>query len=164
MGVLEFLPAPRRVLRMLAEKPADFAEEHGVRLHEVSQAVARHSLEFMRTFSLETPAHWFGHFAIEAETQQMVGVCSLKGPPVEGKVEIAYYTFPGFEGRGIGTAMAKFVLERARTLQDVRWIMAHTPPGHSAATRILEKLGMRFVCEEIEDGAPVWLWQTAAEN
>ena len=79
MGVLEFLPAPRRVLRMLAEKPADFAEEHGVRLHEVSRTVAQHSLEFVRSFSLETPAHWFGHFAIEGETQEMVGVCSLKG-------------------------------------------------------------------------------------
>ena len=164
MGVLEFLPATRRVLRLLAEKPADFAEEHGVHLHEVAQSVALGSLEYMRTFSLETPAHWFGHFAIEGETQQMVGVCSLKGPPVEGKVEMAYYTFPGFEGRGIGTAMAKFVLERARTLQDVRWITAHTLPEHNASTRILEKIGMRFVCEEMEDGATVWLWQIAAED
>src|SRR5262245_16391161 len=103
MGVLEFMPAPRRVLRHLASEPQDFAEEHGIRLHEVSQSVAQHSLEFMRTFSLETPAHWFGYFAIEGETQQMVGACSFKGPPDDGALEIAYFTFPGFEGRGIGT-------------------------------------------------------------
>ena len=75
-----------------------------------------------------------------------------------------HYTFPGFEGRGIGTAMAKFVLERARKLQDVRWITAHTLPEHNASTRILEKIGMRFVCEELEEGEPVWLWQIAAED
>ena len=119
MRVLEFLAAGRSVLRALASDPLDFAVENGVRVHEVAQAVALHSLEFMRTFSLETPAHWFGHFAIEGETQQMVGVCSLKGPPVGGVVEIAYYTFPGFEGRGIGTEMARFVLERARKLPGV---------------------------------------------
>jgi RimJ/RimL family protein N-acetyltransferase len=81
---------------------------------------------------------------------------------VEGKVEMAYFTFPGYEGRGIGTAMARFVLDRARLLPDVKWITAHTAPEHNASTRILEKIGMRFVCEETEDGVPVWLWQAAA--
>jgi ribosomal-protein-alanine N-acetyltransferase len=164
MGVLEFLPAPRRVLRQLAEKPADFAEEHGVRLHEVAQTVAQHSLAFMRTFSLETPPDWFGHFAIEAESQQMVGVCSLKGPPDGGTVEMAYFTFPGFEGRGIATAMARFVLERARVLPGVKVVMAHTAPELNASTRVLEKIGMQFVGEEEEDGAPVWRWEIPVES
>jgi hypothetical protein len=28
----------------------------------------------------------------------------------------------------------------------------------------LEKIGMRFVCEEMEDGVTVWLWQVAADG
>ena len=44
MGVLEFLPATRKVLRLLASEPADFAAQHGVRLHEVAQTVAQGSL------------------------------------------------------------------------------------------------------------------------
>jgi RimJ/RimL family protein N-acetyltransferase len=164
MGVLEFLPATRRVMKLLATEPADFAQQHGVRLHEVAQSVAQHSLAFMKTFPLETSPHWFGHLVIEGETQQMVGVCSLKGPPVEGAVEMAYFTFPGFEGRGIGTAMARFTLDRAITLQDVRRVTAHTAPEHNASTRILEKIGMRFVCEEMEDGAAVWLWQFTVDG
>ena len=114
MGVLEFMPAGRRVLRQLASEPEEFAEEHGVRLHEVAQTVAQHSLDFMRTFSLETPAEWFGYLVMEGESQQIVGICSFKGPPVDGALEIAYFTFPGFEGRGIGTEMARFLVERAR--------------------------------------------------
>jgi RimJ/RimL family protein N-acetyltransferase len=164
MGVLEFMPATRKVLRLLATEPADFAAQHGVRLHEVSQTVAQDSLAFMKTFPLETSPDWFGHLVIEGESQQMVGICSLKGPVVEGTVEMAYFTLPGFEGRGIGTAMARFTLDRAIVLQDVRRVIAHTAPEHNASTRILEKIGMRFVCEEMEDGIAVWLWQTAADG
>src|SRR3954447_6554958 len=164
MGILEFMPATRKVLRLLASEPADFAAQNGVRLHEVSQTVARDSLAFMKTFPLETSPDWFGHLVIEGESQQLVGICSLKGPQVEGAVEMAFFTFPGFEGRGIGTAMARFTLDRATTLQDVRRVTARTAPAHNASTRILEKIGMRFVCEEMEDGAAVWLWQIAVDG
>jgi RimJ/RimL family protein N-acetyltransferase len=164
MGILEFMPATRKVLRLLASEPADFAAQHGIRLHDVAQTVARDSLEYMKTFPLETSPEWFGHLVIEGESQQMVGICSLKGPVVEGTVEIAYYTFPGFEGRGIGTAMARFTLDRAILLQDVRRVIAHTLAEHNASARILEKIGMKFVCEEIEDGVAVWLWQAAAND
>jgi ribosomal-protein-alanine N-acetyltransferase len=164
MGVLEFIPATRRVLRSLAAEPEEFALEQGIHLHELSQSVAQASLDFMRTFSLETPSEWFGHFAIEGETQQMVGVCSLKGPPDGGTVEMAYFTFPGFEGRGIGTEMARFVVERARTLPKVKVVMAHTAPEHNASTRILEKIGMTFAGEDEEDGAIVWRWEIAVDE
>ena len=162
MGVLEFMPATRQVLRHLASDPEEFAARHRVRLHEVAQSVAQHSLAFMKTFPLETAPEWFGHLAVEGASQQLAGICSLKGPPVEGAVEMAYFTFPGFEGRGIGTAMAQFVVDRARLLPDVRWIAARTAPEHNSSNRILEKIGLRFVCEELEDGVPVWLWRMEA--
>jgi RimJ/RimL family protein N-acetyltransferase len=47
-------------------------------------------------------------------------------------------------------------------LQDVRRVIAHTLAEHNASTRILEKIGMRFVCEEMEDEVAVWLWEIAA--
>ena len=109
MGVLEFMPATRKVLRLLASEPAEFAEKYGVHLHEVAQTVAQHSLAFMKTFPLETSPDWFGHFAIEGESQRLIGICSLKGPPVDGMVEMAFYTFPGFEGLGVATEMARFL-------------------------------------------------------
>lgn len=159
MGTLEFIPAERKVLRKLAQDPEEFAAEYDVRLHELSQAVGEQSLAFMKTFPYETPAEWFGYLVVEGETRQMVGVCSLKGPPVEGAVEIVYFTFPGFEGRGIGTEMARFLAERAVTQQDVTRVTAHTAAERNASTRILEKIGMRRVGEEEEDGMPVWVWE-----
>jgi RimJ/RimL family protein N-acetyltransferase len=159
MRLLEFIPATRKVLRLLASDPAEFAEEYGVVLHEVAQSAARAGLEFVRRFPYETPPEWFGYFAVEGETQRMVGVCSFKGPAVEGAVEIAYYTFPGFEGQGIGTEMARFLLGRARELPDVAMVIAHTLPERNASVRILEKVGMRFSGEAEDNGAPVWRWE-----
>jgi RimJ/RimL family protein N-acetyltransferase len=144
MRLLEFVPATRKVLRLLASEPEDFAAQYDIHLHEVAQAVAQHSLAFMKTYPYETSPDWFGYLVVEGETRQLVGTCSLKGPPVEGTVEIAYYTFPGFEGRGIGTEMARFLVGRAGTLPDVTSVIAHTAAEGNASTRILEKIGMRF--------------------
>ena len=159
MRVLEFIPATRKVLRQLSTDPEEFAAEHGVMLHEVAQSVAQHSLEFMRTFPYETPPEWFGYFAVESETQRMAGGCSFKGPAVEGAVEIAYYTFPGFEGQGIATAMAAFLIERARLRPDVTRVIAHTLRESNASARVLEKAGMRFAGEAVDDGTPAWRWE-----
>src|ERR1035441_550372 len=134
MGVLEFMPADRKVLRLLSTEPEEFAAKYDVRLHEVAQAVAQHSLAFLKTFPYETPPEWFGYLVVEGETRQLVGTCSLKGPPVEGVVEIAYFTFPGREGRGIGTEMARFLVERAQTLRDVTAVIAHTAAEPNAST------------------------------
>jgi RimJ/RimL family protein N-acetyltransferase len=161
MRLLEFIPATRKVLRLLASEPEEFAAAYDVRLHEVAQAVAQHSLAFMKGFPRETSPDWFGYLVVEDETRQLAGACSLKGPPVEGTVEIAYFTFPGFEGRGIGTEMARFLVERAARLPDVTAVVAHTSPETNASTRILEKIGLRFAGEVLEDGVPVWLWETA---
>ena len=159
MGTLEFIPATAKVLRLLSEEPAEFAAEYGVRLHELSQSVAQHSLAFLKSFAYETRPEFLGYLVIDSASQQHVGVCSLKGPPVEGVVEMAYFTFPGQEGLGIATAMARFLLDHARTLPDVSLVIAHTLPEPNASTRVLEKAGMHFAGEAQEDELPVWRWE-----
>jgi [ribosomal protein S5]-alanine N-acetyltransferase len=159
MKLLEFIPATRKVLRQLSTEPEEFAAEYGILLHEVAQSVGEAGLKFMKTFPYETPPEWFGYLAIEGETQRLCGVCTFKGPEVEGAVEMAYFTFPGFEGRGIGTEMARFLVECAKSLRDVTRVIAHTAPEISAATRILEKVGMRTTGDTEEDGERVWRWE-----
>jgi ribosomal-protein-alanine N-acetyltransferase len=161
LGVLEFIPATRKLLRRLASDPQEFAAEYNIRLHEVAQPVARQSLTFMKSFPYETAPEWFGYLVVEQETRQLAGMCSLKGPPADGVVEIAYYSFPGFEGRGIGTEMARFLVERAATLPGVTAVIAHTAAERNASNRILEKIGMKFAGEEQEDGMPIWRWEKA---
>lgn len=160
MRLLEYIPGTLATLRLLATEPEEFAAQHGVRLHEVAQSVGQASYDFLKSFRYETRPKLLGYLVVEGESQQLAGTCSFKGPPDDGgAVEIAYFTFPGFEGRGIATEMARFLVERAREDERVRAVIAHTAPEHGASTRVLEKIGMTFAGEAQEDGSPVWRWQ-----
>jgi RimJ/RimL family protein N-acetyltransferase len=105
--------------------------------------------------------HWGGYIAVAAETGEVVGSCAFKTAPTEEKaVEIAYFTYPRYEGRGYATAMAKKLINLAQNAATVERVVAHTLPAKSASTRVLEKVGMRLAGQvsDPEDG-PVWRWQ-----
>ncbi len=100
---------------------------------------------------------WTGYLArLEG---QFVGSCGFKSKPVNNRVEIAYYTFPEYEGRGLATEMTAKLLEIANKAAPRVLITARTMPEGSASTAVLEKLG--FVCEgdvfDPDDGL-VWEW------
>jgi ribosomal-protein-alanine N-acetyltransferase len=56
---------------------------------------------------------WIGYLALSGP--EVVGTCSFTSQPHLGKVEIAYFTFPQFEGRGMATSMARALIEIAGT-------------------------------------------------
>ncbi len=99
---------------------------------------------------------WAGYSAEEQGV--FIGTCAFKAPPESGEVEIAYFTFPEHEGRGVATLMAKSLIELAIEHGVVK-IKAQTLPEKNASTRILEKLG--FECSgpiiHPTDGE-VWEW------
>lgn len=100
---------------------------------------------------------WAGYLV--KEDGQYVGTCAFKSQPVDGAVEIAYFTFPEHEGRGVATQMARRLIELAAA-HGITRIRAQTLPVTSASTHILQKLGFAKVGTIIhpEDG-PVWEWQ-----
>jgi len=90
---------------------------------------------------------------------QVVGSCSFTGQPKEGKVEIAYWTFQEFEGKGIGSFACKELVLIAQKTDPTIIITAKTAPQENASTKILQKNGFAFSeivkDEEIGDA---WLW------
>lgn len=89
-----------------------------------------------------------------------VGTCGFTGPPTDGEVEIAYFTFPGHEGRGVATQMARSLVEIAlKTEIPGLSLIAHTLPTRNASTSILAKIGFQHIAniEHEEDGL-VWKW------
>jgi RimJ/RimL family protein N-acetyltransferase len=105
-----------------------------------------------------TPPPWVGYFAEEDGT--VVGTCAFKSPPENQRVEIAYFTFPGHEGRGVATEMARKLVAVAReTVADIT-LVAQTLPQESASTSVLRKLGFQYTGQVThpEDGQ-VWEWQ-----
>ena len=100
---------------------------------------------------------WIAYLALDGG--RIVGTCAFAAPPREGRVEIAYYTFAGHEGRGVATAMAERLVALARAADPTLTIYAQTLPKPGASTRILARLG--FVCVGIvehPDDGPVWEW------
>jgi GNAT superfamily N-acetyltransferase len=104
---------------------------------------------------------WDGYFVVDEGTRELVGSCAFKRPPTdEGMVEIAYFTYPEFEGRGYATAMARKLVDLASRSAAVKQVVAHTLPETNASTRVLEKVGMVFAGEVMDpDDGRVWRWQ-----
>jgi RimJ/RimL family protein N-acetyltransferase len=106
------------------------------------------------------PEPWGSYLAYQADSA--IGLCAFKAAPDEaGRVEIAYMTFPAFEGRGHATAMAA-ALTRVAFAAGSPLVIAHTLPQENASTRALLRNGFTFAGETIdpEDGL-VWRWEKA---
>jgi [ribosomal protein S5]-alanine N-acetyltransferase len=99
-----------------------------------------------------------GYLAVEAG--RAVGTCAFVAPPRGGRVEIAYFTFAGGEGRGVATEMARRLVALARAARPDITVFAHTRPAPGASAAILARLGFGCagVVEHPEDG-PVWEWR-----
>ena len=100
---------------------------------------------------------WIGYLAVRDSL--VLGSCGFKGPPKDNEVEIAYYTFPGNEGAGVGTEMASAIIQHAIAKAPDVLITAQTLPERNASHRILEKVGFspQSTIQHPEDGT-VLLW------
>ena len=97
-------------------------------------------------------APWWTCFFLTTEPRALVGWGGFKGPPSElGEVEIGYAVAPLQRGRGIATAAARALVERAFADDRVQAVLAHTLAEENASTRVLGKLGFRRVAE-LDDG------------
>lgn len=104
------------------------------------------------------PDPWGCYLAWDGEVA--VGTCAFKSAPNDkGEVELAYMTFPAFEGRGYATAMAAALFEIARG-GGAPLVIAHTLPEENASTRALRRNSFDHVGSVIdpEDGL-VWRWE-----
>ena len=122
---------------------------------EMANEALRATTELYRAVGFEEP--WVGYLALVDNVP--AGACGFKGRPCDRRVEIAYFTFPEFEGRGLASAMAAELIAIARQHAPALVVAAQTLPQRNASHRILEKLGFRHVdtIEHPEDGM-VWEW------
>lgn len=147
----------------------DFARSLDSDCSAISAPVGEHA-ELVRTVVGQTlrllgqvprEAPFGGYLAVDVKSRQFIGACGFKtGPSASGEVEIAYFTFPSFEGQGLATEMARRLVAIARESAAVRTIIAHTLRVQNASTRILQKLGFSQAGEaQDEDAGTVWRWE-----
>ena len=103
---------------------------------------------------------WIGYYA--SLDGDWVGSGGFKGRPIDGRVEIAYGTFPSFQHKGIGTMICKeLVMLTLRTDPTVK-ITARTLMEENYSAKILRKNGFLWqgVVVDPDDGK-VWEWEYA---
>jgi RimJ/RimL family protein N-acetyltransferase len=91
--------------------------------------------------------------------RRTIGVAAFKSAPMgEGEVEIAYMTFPAFEGRGHATATIAALVDIAEAAGAVPF--AHTLPEENASNMALRRNGFVYAGEvdDPEDGL-IWRWE-----
>jgi ribosomal-protein-alanine N-acetyltransferase len=162
MANIGLLGLDRAAWAKVVDDPAAFAVEHTVTLGadpDLLRTVGRQTVAMLQRTGASTP--WTGYFAVDRAHQTVIGTCAFTAPPdAEGVVEIAYFTFPSFEGRGYASAMAAELVEVAGRTLEVRRVRAHTLPERNASTRILEKLGFDRIGDAIDpEAGHVWRWE-----
>jgi len=171
MQEVSLIPLDSALIDAITHGASDIEASYGIRITNVmewSADVARQTAPLFARLPRSWP--WGGYLAASSSSgdgpesstrRQVVGTCAFKdGPNAEGVVEIAYFIYPPYEGRGIATAMARALIAIARSQPNAPQVIAHTLPERNASTRVLEKSGLRFAGEVIdpEDGR-VWRWE-----
>jgi RimJ/RimL family protein N-acetyltransferase len=145
MPSIRLLPIDPVLVRLLDNDPERFESLFEVHLEEMAD-LARDVVQQGAALLRAYPRHpYFGaYLAADDETGQVVGTCAYKtGPNSDGEIEIAYNTFPPFEGRGYASAMTTVLVIMAEAVPAVRRVIAHTLPEANASSRVLEKNSFR---------------------
>src|SRR5215216_2297790 len=97
---------------------------------QVAAEIVGATTQLYRAVGYEPP--WIGYLAIEDGT--CVGTCAFKSPPQNNRVEIAYFTFPEHESRGVATRMAAELIRLALDKMPAVTVAAQTLPEQNAST------------------------------
>src|SRR6266436_7360546 len=127
----------------------------GIILPEAGTSVVASTVQLYARRGYVEP--WVGYLAIEGGN--CVGGCGFTSPPAGDIVEIAYFTYPDFERRGIATRMAQRLISIAQECDPSVKIIAHTLTEENASTHVLRKVGFVFsgAVDHPEDGS-IWKW------
>ena len=167
MVPIELLALDRMAWEHLARDPVLFAGQQSLTLGadvDLLRNVGQQTVAMLQRTEATIP--WTGYLAVDRVHDIIIGTCAFTArPDADGVVEIAYFTFPGCEGRGYASAMAAKLVEVAEGTGEIRRVRAHTLPEPNASTRILEKTGFTRAGETIDpESGPVWRWERVCDD
>ncbi len=145
MGGIEFIP----ILQHLEEN------QHLIHRPECKDTLAM-TVEFYKKVGFAPP--WIGYYAVSGNT--ILGSAAFKGAPRNNTVEIAYGTQEVFRSKGIGTAIAKALVQLAKDTDPGVRVTARTLPEENHSAKILRKNGFVLLGDVMdEEDGRVWEWE-----
>lgn len=107
---------------------------------------------------------WVGYLAVRDGGQagaEIVGACGFQSRPVNGRVEVSFLTFRGFEKQGVATMMMRELAGIADGADPGIQVYARVGPQGSEAGRVLERAGFTQgdIVDDPHDGmVQEWVW------
>lgn len=148
--------------RLAARKPVEFGD---IAVSAGALPPRHVAVRALTHLDAGTPALWCVPFLIMPRSHDAIlGGCTFKTAPVDGRVEIGYGVAPSHRGRGVATASVAQLLHLAAASGIVRQVFAHVLPGNFASAKVLSRLGFEMGSSVVDaDGEDVmcWTWHVA---
>jgi RimJ/RimL family protein N-acetyltransferase len=106
---------------------------------------------------------WVGYFI--KQDNEIIGSCAFTGPPENNRVEVSYWTFKEYEGKGVATFACRQLVFIAKATDPFLVITAKTAPENNASTKVLQRNGFVFsgIVQDHEIG-DAWEWVLSPAN
>src|SRR4051812_13489194 len=144
-------------------------ENELARLLEVSLAddwlafeAAREAMPYSYEYLKAHPSAlgWWVYLFIHVADNALIGNGGFKGEAdAQGMVEIGYNIAPPYKRRGLATEASHAMIAYAFSHPHVTRVDAHTLPERNPSTKVLQKVGMKFMgaVNDPDDGE-IWHW------
>ena len=162
---------PRLILRRFTEEDAALLlylnrdPEVIKYVHEFPLETEEQALNIIRNIILPQYENDLGRWAIHIkENMEFIGWCGLKFLPKNDEIDLGYRLIQHYWGKGYATEAAQHTLQYGFNELKLELITGKAHKENTASLNILEKLGMQFIREEIEDGCPIKVYTLANPN
>ena len=162
---------PRLILRRFTEEDAALLlylnrdPEVIKYVHELPLETEEQALNIIKNIILPQYENNLGRWAIHIkENREFIGWCGLKFLPKNNEIDLGYRLVKKEWGKGIATEAALHTLEYGFNRLNLKLITGKAHKENTASLKILEKLGMQFIREEIEDDCPIKVYTITNPN
>jgi len=165
------LQTPRIILRQFTEADAPLilalnSDPEVVKyLHEPALKTEEQAKKILLEIILPQYKNNLGRWAIYTKDEmEFIGWCGLKYRPDRDETDLGYRLMQKDWGNGYATEAAQLTLDYAFKTLNLSLITARAHIENTASSRILEKIGMTFIGEDVVDDCPVKTYTRANPN
>ncbi len=134
-------------------------------LHEPPLEKEEQALHIINTIILPQYKNNLGRWAIHLKTtNEFIGWCGLKYLVEAVEIDLGYRLMQNFWGNGYAFEAAKYTLEYGFNQLHLKTIIGRAHIENIASLKILEKIGMQFIKEEVEGNCPVKIFSITNPN
>ncbi len=125
-------------------------------LHEIPIKNEAHATEILTNIILPQYKNMMGRWAVHLnDTNEFIGWCGLKHLTEIDEIDLGYRFMKKYWGNGYAYESAKNVLDYGLQVLQLKSIVGRAHIENIASLKVLQKIGMQCVKDEMVDNCPV---------